>query len=306
MRDLPKILFVAATESDAFSIISQLENPRFYKQRTGMIHGGLWRDASVRVLLAGHEGEPTAAALREALEMDRPVAVVNMGLATALTADLQIGDMIVAQKFEVVPPAGAVTTRPLAGKLFDMVRTFVKLNPSLGSRLGSLAAVPEVPHEPEMKMALFERSRADLADATGLAVATVAEEWQLPFVVLRSVFEVSHERLPELEAMVRDKGKLSTTRLLGRFAIRPTEIFSLRDLSGRARMCRDRMDLFADSFCRTVRTVRESAPEEPPPAPVAAPVAAPKPISLPRPSSAPAAQPQPQKTSTGWLDPPQR
>lgn len=113
----------------------------------------------------------------------------------------------------------------------------------------------------------------------------MAEEWGIPFAVLRAIFELSHERLPDYERVVREKGRLSTTRMIGRLAVNPTSFFTMRGLSARARTCRDRMDLFADSFWKIWRAVRDAGQTAPA---AAAPAAPPTAIKLPQAVAKPA------------------
>lgn len=249
MRELPKILFVAATESDALQFTSRLENPRTYRQKVGLVHGGIWHRTSAKCLITGHNPDATAAALREAITVDKPLAVVSIGFGSALSSALGVGDVVVGVNFLNAIGLGS-QYRPVAlpASVQEMMRRVVRGVPGIRGLLGSIVTVFDPVHEPAEKLALFSKTQADVVDQSAIAIANIAEDERIPFVVARSIFDLSDERVPELERYVREQGKLSTTRIIGKLAVNPTRIFALRDLMGRAKLCRERLEVFTEAF----------------------------------------------------------
>lgn len=259
MRELPKLLFVVAVESDAFGLIRDLINPRKYNQNVGFVHGGIWRETSCRVLVTGVHPDAAEAALREALGLDRPLAVVSLGMTSALGSDLQVGDLLIGTEFHNAIGAGSrYPQMELSGPVRDLMRLVVRMIPGACGRLGSIVTVADRVQEPMEKLALAQSSRCDVADTTALPVAVVAEEANLPWVVVRSVLDISNERAPDLQQIIRAGGKISTTRILGKLAVNPARVFSMRELVRRAKLCRERLEGFANAFLDVVRKGRDA------------------------------------------------
>jgi len=249
MRELPKILFVAATESDALQFINRLENSRTYKQKVGLVHGGIWHLASAKCLLTGHNPDATAAALREAITVDKPIAIVSIGFGSALSSALNVGDVVVGVSFLNQIGLGS-QYRPvkLQSSVQDMMRRVVRSVPGIGGILGSIVTVFDPVREPAEKMSLYMATQADVVDQSAIAIANIAEDEKIPFVVVRSIFDMSDEKVPELERYVREKARLSSSRIIGKLAVNPARIFSLREMLGRAKLCRERLEVFTEAF----------------------------------------------------------
>ncbi|MCC7508141.1 MAG: hypothetical protein IT464_02050 [Planctomycetes bacterium] len=249
MRELPKILFVAATESDALQFISRLENPRKYRQKVGLVHGGIWHRTSAKCLITGHNPDATAAALREAITVDKPIAVVSIGFGSALSSALNVGDVVVGVNFLNAIGLGS-QYRPVAlpQTVQEMMRRVIRSIPGIGGTLGSIVTVFDPVRLPVEKLALYMKTQAEVVDQSAIAIANIAEDERIPFVVARSIFDISDEKVPEMERYVRENTKLSTTRILGKLAVNPTRLFALRDLVARAKLCRERLEVFTEAF----------------------------------------------------------
>lgn len=249
MLQLPKILFVAATESDALQFINRLDNPRTYKQKVGLVHGGIWHKTSAKCLITGHNPDATSAALREAIQVDKPLAVVSIGFGSALASALNVGDVVVGTNFlDAIGMGSQYRPVSLPTVVQDMMRRVLRSVPGIHGILGSIVTVFDPVREPSEKMALYVKTQADVVDQSAIAIANIAEEVKIPFVVVRSIFDISDEKVPELERHVRQEAKISTTRMLARLAVNPARVFTLRDLVGRARLCRDRLEVFTEAF----------------------------------------------------------
>ncbi len=249
MRELPKILFVAATESDALQFISRLENPRTYRQKVGLVHGGIWHRTSAKCLITGHNPDATAAALREAITVDKPIAVVSIGFGSALSSALNVGDVVVGVNFLNAIGLGS-QYRPVAlpQTVQEMMRRVIRSIPGIGGTLGSIVTVFDPVRLPVEKLALYMKTQAEVVDQSAIAIANIAEDERIPFVVARSIFDISDEKVPEMERYVREKAKLSSTRILGKLAVNPARVFALRNLIARAKLCRERLEVFTEAF----------------------------------------------------------
>jgi nucleoside phosphorylase len=260
MRELHKILFVAATESDALQFISRLENARVYRQKVGLVHGGIWHYTSAKCLITGHNPDATAAALREAIEVDKPLAIISIGFGSALSSGLNVGDVVVGGRFLNAIGMGS-RYRPveLPDSVQDMMRRVIRSVPGIHGVLGSIVTVYDPVRLPTEKLALHMKTHADVVDQSAIAIANIAEDEKIPFVVARSIFDVSDEKVPELERYVREKARLTSTRMLGKLAVNPVRLFTLRDLVSRAKLCRERLEVFTEAFWNALLEGREHA-----------------------------------------------
>ena len=260
MRELPKILFVAATESDAIQFISRLENPRTYKQKVGLVHGGIWHYTSAKCLITGHNPDATAAALREAIQVDKPLAIVSIGFGSALSSALNVGDVVVGVNFlNQIGLGSQYKPVVLQQSVQDMMRRVVRSVPGIGGILGSIVTVFDPVRNPSDKMALYMSTQCDVVDQSAIAIANIADDAKIPFVVARSIFDMSDERVPELERYVREKARLSSSRIIGKLAVNPARIFSLREMLGRAKLCRERLEVFTEAFWNALLEGKETA-----------------------------------------------
>ena len=258
MRELPKILFVAATESDALQFINRLDNPRVYKQKVGLVHGGIWHYTSAKCLITGHNPDATAAALREAIQVDKPIAVVSIGFGSALASSLNVGDVVVGTRFlDAIGVGSRYRPVTLPGNVQTMMRQVIRSVPGIRGILGSIVTVFDPVREPADKLALFMRTQSEVVDQSAIAIANIAEDEHIPFVVARSIFDVSDEKVPELERYVREGVQMSTTRLLTKLAVNPKRMFTLRDLNQRAKLCRERLEVFTEAFWNALLEGRE-------------------------------------------------
>lgn len=260
MRELPKILFVAATESDALQFINSLENPRTYKQKVGLVHGGIWHRTSAKCLITGHNPDATAAALKEAIHVDKPLAIVSIGFGSALSSSLNVGDVVAGVDFINAIGVGSHYRQvKLATNVQEMMRRVIRSVPGIHGILGSIVTVFDPVRVPAEKLSLHTRTQSDVVDQSAIAIANIAEDEKIPFVVARAIFDVSDEKVPELERYIREKAKLSSTRILGKLALNPTGVFTLRDLVGRAKLCRERLEVFTEAFWNALLEGKESA-----------------------------------------------
>jgi nucleoside phosphorylase len=260
MREMPKILFVAATESDALAFINRLENSRTYRQKVGLVYAGVWHYTSAKCLITGHNPDATAAGLREAIRVDKPLAVVSIGFGSALSSALNMGDVVVGGKFLNAIGIGS-RYRPvtLPQSVQEMMRRVIRSVPGIHGTLGSIVTVFDPVLEPAEKLALHMRTQADVVDQSAIAIANIAEDEKIPFVVARSIFDLSDERVPKIERQIREKARIPKTRMIGQIAINPARLFTYKDMLARARMCRERLEVFTEAFWHALLEGKETA-----------------------------------------------
>jgi adenosylhomocysteine nucleosidase len=163
----------------------------------------------------------------------RPRALLALGLAGALRADLRPGALIVAER---TCPGGAdgpglVTVAADAG----LVRAAVAAGEALGipTACGTLITAPALAATPGAKAVLAASTGAVAVDMEAGGVATVASRARLPFLAAKIVFDAADEPLhPALLQVVRPDG---TPRILraAHLAVRDPEVRAALHWAGR-------------------------------------------------------------------------
>ena len=102
---------------------------------------------------------------------------------------------------------------------------------------GTLLGVEQVVRNPDQKLLLFTETEAMACDMESHAVAEVAYNAGIPFVVIRVICDPFHRTLPGAAlAGVTDAGGVSSSAVIRATALRPWEIFDLLSLALDARV----------------------------------------------------------------------
>ena len=136
--------------------------------------------------------EQAAAACREAVRAHRVELVVSSGLAGAL-ASARVGDLLVGS--DVRSETDERMRWSCAGTLADAaLRTAERAG--MPAHRGSFVTVPRMVWQASDKQALAERTGAIGVDMESAALAGVAAEQGIPFVVFRHVSDLRDENMP--------------------------------------------------------------------------------------------------------------
>lgn len=167
---------------------------------------GLSSEAECFASLAGHGGVVVrtsgADAARAAAQARQLVdegcrALLSFGMAGALSPALAAGDVVVAES--VAGPGGAryETTAGWRNDLLRHLATVDKGAPRLAAvTVGIVAGVDKPVSTPARKRYLYQQTAAEAVDMESHAVAAVADEAGVPFLVVRAVADTAHRRIP--------------------------------------------------------------------------------------------------------------
>jgi adenosylhomocysteine nucleosidase len=144
--------------------------------------------------------------------------IISIGIAGALSPDLVVGDVVIAERVVTANEAfetDAKWTARLAGAL---------PNAQIGAILGRGAIAESV----ELKATLRESTRADAVDMESHLAARAAMERGVPFAALRVISDTAYRTLPPaaLVAMNPD-GSISLGRVLLSVLRQPSQIPAL-------------------------------------------------------------------------------
>lgn len=145
-------------------------------------------------------------------------AIISIGIAGALSPELQASDAVVAERVVTATEAfetDAKWTARLAAALPQ-------------ARIGAILGRDAIADSAEVKALLHESSRADAVDMESHLAARAARERGLPFAALRVISDAADRALPPaaLVAMNPD-GSVALARVLASVLARPGQIPAL-------------------------------------------------------------------------------
>lgn len=156
----------------------------------------------LRVRVSGIGGERAEQAARELLQAGAG-ALLCFGVGGALDPGLRCGDIVLAT--EVL--SGGQSAAPARTETApDWRRGLAQRLLGLGNvHLGALLSSDELVDSIERKQQLFRQSGAIAVDMESAAVARVAQQQQVPFMVLRVIADTAQDALPRaLQAALGD------------------------------------------------------------------------------------------------------
>jgi adenosylhomocysteine nucleosidase len=163
-------------------------------------------------------GPDAAGACASAVLADRPRALLAVGFCGALERDLEVGDLVAAER----------VVHENTGAAFPADEVLLAAAPGRRGTLVSAVAVARTP--------------ADRAALTGLAVdlesatmARLAEEAGVPFLALRAVTDRARDRVPAIEHAVGPDGVPRPGAVLRHVARHPRDLRPLLRLGRAAR-----------------------------------------------------------------------
>ncbi len=149
-----------------------------------------------------------------------PDRVVLAGFSGALTPDLRLGDLILANEVTSTSPPWHCTLQP----------------PKTPLRTGRILTVPELIASPEQKARLWEQFQALAVDMESAAAARLCQEAGVSFTCLRAISDDGKTALSPRLVEVLQTGSVSVGRLLGAVLRQPGLIAELWRLARDTRL----------------------------------------------------------------------
>ena len=161
------------------------------------------------VALSGVGPERARRAALQLLEAGA-TALVSWGVAAGLDPQLGAGSLLLPERVIGLDGSSYPVTASWRAELRGRVP------PHIAARTGSLVEASDLLKSVQEKRALFERYGACAADMESAALARVAAERGLPFVVLRVVADAAASRVPGwVTALIDGTGRLRWSRAVG-------------------------------------------------------------------------------------------
>lgn len=218
-----------------------------------------FREAGVRFSV-GHLNKRTIVLVQTGIGWDRAVSAaqiaadrfplklyVSTGFAAALQATIRVGDLVIGQKVFSFPSLDR-KVYTCDGAFTQSARAVVKSFP-VAAFSGSLITVRKIVSHVDEKKAIARECHAIALDMETAAVATVAEQRRIPFMVVRAVTDVLEENLGvDVNLFLTEDGAVRWLQGLRYFLSHPAALRHLDRLRRQANLAAGSLGLFFREF----------------------------------------------------------
>ncbi len=153
-------------------------------------------------------------AAKAVVERFQPITLISAGIAGALTQKLRVGDVV--RGSEVVDAESGARFPAANGK-------------------SVIVTVSSVSGPPEKRM-LADLYKADVVDMESAAIAAVARERGIEFMVMKAISDELEFEMPPVARFVDGDGRFQTARFATHVAMRPKWWSTLRQLAANSRI----------------------------------------------------------------------
>lgn len=185
---------------------------------------GIYRGRTVLLAITGM-GRARAEAAAALFERAPVTAVLSIGFSGALSATLEVGDLVLASSLLALPDSGSDATAPPPcppdPTLLQAASEALRAT-SLRVTTGQTVTMSAVINAPGERQALNDRTGAIAVDMESYWIARLAAAHDLPFLALRVISDALHDPLPPFEQFLDADGTLH---------LRPLATYLLRDPS---------------------------------------------------------------------------
>lgn len=226
------ILIVSAFAEELGALVGRLDGSE--RRRIGglAVTEGLLGGREVCLAAAGEGRRLAANALGRLLPELAPEAILGVGVAGGLTADLRPGDLVLGER--LIDSEGG-TYEPPPWWWSDPARRIGRLAGGTVVTVNRVAQTPAEKRRIATALGLGERSTVDLESASWVRAAA---DGGSPWLVLRSVSDAVDERLPlDFDRFRNEDGRISRRRVVAHALVRPRLLVELRRLRRRVAGC---------------------------------------------------------------------
>src|SRR2546425_4616885 len=193
----------------------------------GLVWQGVMHQQEVVLLQCGMGPERAAQAVLWLGQHYQLTGVLSVGFAGALQAELRPGDALLVTHILAQDDVACTTSRAAGSGIRPDARlahiaAMAVAQAAVISHTGTLLSTTAVVAQAAAKQALGQHSGALAGDMESYSVGQMAAQRHIPFAVLRTIFDTSHENmsLPVATCTTAD-GSLQPLRLFGCLACRP-------------------------------------------------------------------------------------
>lgn len=201
-------------------------------------------DGSVIVTYTGMGPDATNQALRRLLAETEVGQIIGVGYAGALTDGLTTGDLIAAEE------VCSATSGTLWHSDADLVAAALQLIPDISQ--GRLLTVETACTDGVQKRTMGQRFQACAVDMESAALAGVAAEHAIPFLVLRSILDPVEATVPDPAAFMNAQQGVSKKKLATYLLKHPQSVWQLPQLAIHAKRARHSLNEAIPKLVRAI------------------------------------------------------
>ncbi len=171
---------------------------------------GKWQGKDIVLVRTGVGKERAEDATRQVIERFQPGAIISMGYAGALVADLNVGDLFIADSIKDAGcnSANSEFELQLNSKWLDLAKN-IPTSEGAQVRVGKLITVDSVIHTPKAKQDLGNQFAAEAVEMETIVIARLAQERQVPFISVRGISDAVDHELIDSSSFLGSDGEIS-------------------------------------------------------------------------------------------------
>jgi adenosylhomocysteine nucleosidase len=216
----------------------------------------------VECLVTGEGRANAETALRNWLARNRTDAVICAGLAGALSARLQVGDLLMDTRTTLaVTLCGKLEGRNVPTRFGpDHQPSALPSDPMAYLHLGRIITVDEILNAAGKARlaATLDPCEVACVEMESAAIVAVCLEHKVPVLLIRAISDRLDQEFPiDFNACRTADGRVSTAKVLQKALARPQAISGLFGLHRRVKLCAERLALFVEQAMLLLRENRE-------------------------------------------------
>ena len=234
------VLILGALREEIAGIRGKMLVENQFKAGHGDVWSGTWENRSIVLVRTGVGKKCANKVLEDVLHRVEPSLILSTGYAGGLSHDLNVGDLVVADRV-LDDSAESFSGEELSAaapdrQWLDQVKG---LNPSgrFSIHYGTLLTVSGVVADSSAKLQLGSRCGALAVDMETSVLLTGAGEKNIPFLSIRAVSDTADQSLADVSSLVGKDGTVSKLKAGWYVATHPQTIphfISLRQQSQKA------------------------------------------------------------------------
>jgi len=174
---------------------------------------GKWREKNIMLARTGVGRQKAKQATAQVIENFHPEAIISIGYAGALNAELKVGDLFIADCIldEQNDSVAFEVNDSLNSEWLDLAKS-ISFSRELKAKVGKLITVNSVIHTPEGKQDLGKQFGADAVEMETIEIAMLAREMKIPFLSVRGISDAVDHELIDSSSFLGADGEISKLR----------------------------------------------------------------------------------------------
>jgi adenosylhomocysteine nucleosidase len=220
---------------------------------------GYWHERRVLLCQTGI-GRRAEEAARLTLDRIQPRIVLSVGLCGAINAKFKVGDLVLCESVHL----GAARNSQAEAARSDvgLSRLAQESAEKAGLRLrsGQSVTVDHVIGERSEKDALRQATGTDVVEMESYWVGLVAQEMELPFLIVRVVSDGARDAVPHIPGLVTPEGEYRASRALPYLLRHPASLPQLLRLARGATAAVANLTQFLEAFVQACEVTPVAKP----------------------------------------------